>query len=466
MPTGLQARYNESTGKCVDSRGETAYNKGQFVECGFINKETHTNKDLTGANLRGLFVAYSDISHAKLDGADLTGAMFLEADASYSSLQDAKLVDVLAAKLDLTSADAQRAIFIGKFENVDLTMAKLQGAVLSDARAMSYGARGRTSTWVENTWKWAEINHRTVLPFSLDKVAEYLMFMDADGSDMSIDTLGGQPARIELEWISAERKLTGHERALVASDLRGMSSFNFAKSDTWFDRAFGADVGNSIIRYIDDRFDYIFSGTSGGDDNTIASNPSISTWMVASIGQYAKDNGLRLSVEDYWEVNGVKRTVTTNFDGAMKIGKAYVAGKNYYIERMKTLIHEARHSDCTTPLTAADAKAAISAKNIDSLIETMTQRSCGHMHAKCPVGHDLAGQYACDSGAWGAYAFGAIFFEKLAKDCSDGCSEVERQIALLGEKEAKTRVLKVEEVWGGQLGTPSIPQAIPAKVAP
>ena len=96
-------------------------------------------------------------------------------------------------------------------------------------------------------------------------------------------------------------------------------------------------------------------------------------------------------------------------------GKASDARFNSF-RRLKTLIHESKHSECTSSL------------------------DCGHAHIICPLGHALAGRSGCDLNWSGSIGNEARFIKLLIHSCID-CSTLEKQKLLLLLSESFSRIL-------------------------
>jgi hypothetical protein len=82
--------------------------------------------------------------------------------------------------------------------------------------------------------------------------------------------------------------------------------------------------------------------------------------------------------------------------------------------QLATLLHEARHSDGNRETT-------------------------GFLHAKCPVGHDYAGQSACDDNLNGPYIIDALATKAMMNSCQ-GCSAVERSNLRILYLDSESRV--------------------------
>jgi hypothetical protein len=87
------------------------------------------------------------------------------------------------------------------------------------------------------------------------------------------------------------------------------------------------------------------------------------------------------------------------------------------ISRMATLFHEARHSDGNGKHT-------------------------GFLHAKCPAGHNLAGEYACEGSANGPYTVGGLSQRHLLVSCT-ACSVAEKAALSAGVADSFGRIIEL-----------------------
>lgn len=123
-----------------------------------------------------------------------------------------------------------------------------------------------------------------------------------------------------------------------------------------------------------------------------------------------------------------------------------------------TLVHEARHSDCSEALTPSDI-ARIQESGGDVLAGNP---KCGHLHVACPPGHELAGISACDQHPWGAYSLSYVYSSFVAQACTS-CTDFELRVAALAAIDAYGRVLTFPKDSNANTGTPlNIPLASPA----
>jgi hypothetical protein len=122
--------------------------------------------------------------------------------------------------------------------------------------------------------------------------------------------------------------------------------------------------------------------------------------------------------------------------GFVTIGGAYAARDTTAIDRLDTLVHEARHSECESLPERADLAHY---DKEEYLRMSQASRRCYHVHMPCPKGHALAGELACDGHTDGAYTVGFAFSREVYKNCKN-CGEKEKQAALATAAEDLTRL--------------------------
>ena len=146
--------------------------------------------------------------------------------------------------------------------------------------------------------------------------------------------------------------------------------------------------------------------------------------------------------------------------GVMLIGPGYqptlnVGGMDYAIPaayRQSILLHEARHSDCTGGLSETDVDVLREAQSYRDTDQKF-KKQCGHLHTYCPVGHELAGELACDDLPWGAYSVGLVYGAVLWPFLTgDDKAVVEAQVA-----DNYSRLLfDAKAMLKGKLGAPDM----------
>lgn len=110
--------------------------------------------------------------------------------------------------------------------------------------------------------------------------------------------------------------------------------------------------------------------------------------------------------------------------------------------RLSTVVHEARHSDCTNGFSDALAIALKNSETMDEFLKTagIDQLECGHMHVICPSNHDYAGHPACDNETWGAYGVGAVYSLAAEKNYTE--DGLEKRILEIAHMDEMSRLLK------------------------
>ncbi len=218
-----------------------------------------------------------------------------------------------------------------------------------------------------------------------------------------------------------------------------------------FGQIFGAADQDGVLTYLDERLGFIIPYEAdlrprlvfdevddGADPMIVATNVGTVLWMNAEAGS-------RRQLYFRFDKGAVR--VDSSRVGIIMLGKGYSESLDP-IERIGTHVHEARHSDCTGGLSFADLRRVRENELPRSL-------SCGHLHVACPPGHPYEGLFACDEHAWGSYAVQAIFYATVARGCA-GCSERERQIALVAGADAASRVLVLDAMLDGDFGDPDM----------
>jgi hypothetical protein len=260
--------------------------------------------------------------------------------------------------------------------------------------------------------------------------------------------------------ILVDPEVAPEKRELLVQDLKQMESRPFAAGgSSWFARAFGGTGSAAVAGYLDLRVHYVLSETADikskleiipglGLVNT-AQNVGTSLWLMQVADPLTQR---RLRVGDTLVPLDDPRM------GVIQLGPAFTDDLSS-VHRSATLVHEARHSDCTGGLLKEDLATVKKGKQ-------PPHPACGHFHVVCPAGHDLAGFSACDNHAWGAYAVAGLYTAAIGESCA-GCSEEDIQSGLAASVESFSRVLVLKNLLQGKLGAPdmsSTPQVVSAPV--
>lgn len=115
------------------------------------------------------------------------------------------------------------------------------------------------------------------------------------------------------------------------------------------------------------------------------------------------------------------------------------------IGRIGTLVHEARHSDCTGGVKTSSLNAYIKSYVKTTQVSTEITGTCGHFHNICPPDSDYAGQLACDTHLWGSFAVGGMFSLLIDSKCTN-CSEDEKNQGMIDAQDQLSRVTQIDRL--------------------
>jgi hypothetical protein len=203
-----------------------------------------------------------------------------------------------------------------------------------------------------------------------------------------------------------------------------------------FAALFGGDRGEDVLRYLRERIRYVGLDPDEdpkADSGIYAANygPSWLDWLYkAEVLHEARARPTSVAFRRSRIAIDSPRT------GLVVLGDMFSDDGTSDFDRMETLVHEARHSDCPAAPNHEDLE---NYEKEQYLRMTDAGRACTNVHMPCPKGHALAGDLACDTHPWGAYMAGYVFAEQVFKRCSQ-CSEAMRQQALATAKEDFTRL--------------------------
>ena len=241
--------------------------------------------------------------------------------------------------------------------------------------------------------------------------------------------------------------MTPSEKAALEMDIGRFLQVDIAvPAQSQTGRIFKGENLDAVIGFIDERVRFVLSSTTRIEDRLYMASlkssnaPAVTGAMNIGTAYFFESLGL-LQREGSFAVfkafDGTMTPVLSSRVGIVQLGdlyrsEAFLASKDLSLMRMGILVHEARHSDCTGGLTRSDLnRLAVGARP--------ESKSCGHSHVQCDSNHELAGLYACETQPWGAYFTGAAFEGAIAATC-DGCTENEKQIALINHFDSLSRI--------------------------
>ncbi len=243
----------------------------------------------------------------------------------------------------------------------------------------------------------------------------------------------------------------GDSLSLLESDLNALSSLNEkgpraydASSNGRFYQIFGGYSGKNVRDFINERIQYYFKASDGyslspPDQKIIHRN-----WIYKGLESIDDTNVLAFNFGTQIWIQGLldRTTYTVTLDkgqvvpatssrvGIVGLTARYVkylpkndnSSTEIPIEfRQSTIIHEARHSDCTDGITESDLNRIRQAQSYSEFIHNSHARKCGHFHSPCETG-DLKGLLACDLDPWGSYGIQMIFLEGVINNIKPGAA--------------------------------------------
>lgn len=234
-----------------------------------------------------------------------------------------------------------------------------------------------------------------------------------------------------------------------------------------FSKIFGGTSGKNVEAYIQARVKHVFNQQDmknlklspdvgdpmgwkeevpAADPNqpqTVAQNDGTALWVMSRVA------GVPVSVIAGNQVIPVDSTRV----GIISLGNSYqsaidieVEGKKHNIKfppeyRISTVVHEARHSDCTGGFPEAYVQILQTVESMDDFLQVagIEQLQCGHMHITCPNGHDYAGYPACDNELWGSYGVGAVYTLAAEKNYTE--DTLDKRIMEMAHMDEMSRLL-------------------------
>ncbi len=218
---------------------------------------------------------------------------------------------------------------------------------------------------------------------------------------------------------------------LLPADLAGIR--NLKSSDIMafdkdasglFSEIFGGTSSDAVMTYLNTRLKYFVMPTDQNVDLEVADTASEAKVGASNIGLAIWLQGLIEGKKYNFIYHGERVPVTSSRIGIMLFGEGYTDvdtlsdGTQYdrpSFIRQATLVHEARHSDCTGGISESDLEEIRKNKSLSDLPKDFKARTCGHLHVICPEGHPYHGLAACDYESWGAYGVGAVYLALMSE---------------------------------------------------
>jgi hypothetical protein len=268
--------------------------------------------------------------------------------------------------------------------------------------------------------------------------------------------------------------LTDANKNLIRADAHALENYHLnVTRGSYYDKAFSGTTGTEILQYMNDRVNYIVpqvddlqsrlklgwiqlpsGGDQGAPDPTNGDKRAVVMALNIGFALWMANEANPTPFDLHFEIGNTTVPLTSPRVGIVELGEGYTMDKTpggtpiTTIVRTTTLVHEARHSDCTGGMEASDL-------DLIKEGEMPQNHECGHLHIDCPEGHPLAGLPACDDLAWGAYSIEAIYAAAVAKTCQN-CALEEQEQGMEVALDAISRVTVADDMLAGKLGDPDM----------
>ena len=214
----------------------------------------------------------------------------------------------------------------------------------------------------------------------------------------------------------------------AGSDVLAIPDFRNQRLHDWLSDRVKIVVGEYFSEYFTTEksgFTYPADNVSPFDGLSPIIEPQVSGVTMKNLGAGAYAQGKEKSRVYSIDVLGKKLIITTPRVAVVKIGGSLLTGRivsgtdylddvNSYF-RICTYFHEAKHSDGHGSDT-------------------------GFLHKKCPPGHSMSGEYACDKYTNGPYSVARVMLSKFRTIC-DNCNSKEKKAIDLYIADNASRVL-------------------------
>jgi len=244
-----------------------------------------------------------------------------------------------------------------------------------------------------------------------------------------------------------------HGTPLYQQDLATLGSLRDTgprayDNDTYdaFSKVFGGNTGDDVKAYLSTRIHYVWDAKDFANVSVTPSNYADFTDLInddttdAGIVTMAENVSGAIWLESRFhntpatiQKGDITVDVNTSRTGIIALGGGY---NNYSIynnevtptpalARISTVIHEARHSDCTGGMSEEKIQAYNDSWTLEEFAQKIGQKqiTCGHLHVKCPDDSDYHGESACDYESWGAYGVEAVYLGGVLRTMREGTNE-------------------------------------------
>jgi hypothetical protein len=268
-----------------------------------------------------------------------------------------------------------------------------------------------------------------------------------------VSSVQGAQQKSKLSF-TLDPDFTQTEHDALLNDVNRIQSLEIHEvPGSYFEKIFGSTENAGVIQYLSERIHYVLPHQIKLSSRLTQDSSPIFTYAT-NIGTMLWFDALNKAPNPYAiRVGNLSVPVTSSRVGIIQLGLGYILKSSgsvasSQIQRISTLIHEARHSDCTGGINASDLELLWADEDPE-------KSNCGHLHVRCPEGHAYDGAYACDGEAWGAHSISAIYLAGIVKHCQN-CTAEEKSLAATIYADSLGRVIPRDDMLAGKLGDPDM----------
>lgn len=259
-------------------------------------------------------------------------------------------------------------------------------------------------------------------------------------------TTGGSSGGSADFDVTLDSALTSSERASALGSIDVLESLRINGSIIkGFSEVFGGNSTSSVIRYLEQRVNYIFSESTNYRDRIVSNTPT----LIPKFAYYGRNQS-----RDIWYtslvsepndvrilINNNRVDITSSRIGVVNLGDIFTTSDA--ITQAITIVHEARHSDCPDGARTSEIQ-----RWLDGL--PPIDRSCGQLHGACPGGGG-----SCDIFPWGPYAIDFIYSFSIAEACTN-CTETQKQQGQVNANSVLNSAFDIVGTVNGAYGGPDM----------
>ncbi len=442
---GNSSKEDETSQRVVPAKRNVCqnYSINLLEPCSKISDQNFNGADLRNKNLQGSILKNVQFNNANLSGANLQDTDVRSVNFASANLQGADFSgSIMDETTNFASSDLRGTYFVrgnnaGKLEFSDLKKTRIDHAKMNV----------KTVALVD--FESAVLENQIDFQFSTPVVGKMILLNSGTA--------------VSLASEQSDNPISEFNRRFLTDVFEDFSANKFkADPKSLFYKFFGSLEGvtstDKLKNYLGSRIKYFFHSKAkqkSAGAQTVAFNSTIN-WFNALLNSYITKGEIDANpvIPASFNLNGQRVIYSNSSVQVVGLGDLMFNGVFNSLSKLSAVIHEGRHSDCLEIPTATQLR-AIMGMDRDPMVAKIALQKCHQAHVKCPKGHSLAGEFACDDYAWGAYTVSFLVDNYVAQNC-ETCSPREKLQALAREKDDRTRILVFDDILNGRAGEPNL----------